>query len=138
MKLFRDLNLRSVVIISGITAISLVAIADEATPDTLVSAITGKDATSWAGLQRYGLKIGGWATAGINYNTDKLLMMMDDALTRLCWALTPLCSFKTVRLAVIHKFHNTTVCSWQIFSLSFCESSSLVTPHKKLSSMVVK
>ena len=70
MKLFRDLNLRSVVIISGITAISLVANADEATPDTLVSAITGKDATSWADLQRYGLKIGGWATAGINYNTD--------------------------------------------------------------------
>ena len=70
MKLFRGLNLRSVLIISGITAISLVAIADEAAPDTLVSAITGKDATSWTGLQRYGLKIGGWATAGINYNTD--------------------------------------------------------------------
>ena len=70
MRLLRYLNLRCVLMISGITAISLVVNADEAMPDGLVSAITGKEATSWAGLQRYGLKIGSWATTGINYNID--------------------------------------------------------------------
>lgn len=70
MTFLRYLNLRSVFVIGGITAISLVANADEATPDGLISTLTGKDATSWASLQRYGLKMGGWAAAGINYNTD--------------------------------------------------------------------
>ena len=69
MKFLLYINWLSVFVIGGM-AISFVANADEAVQNGIISALTGKDATSWAGLQRYGLKIGGWSTAGINYNTD--------------------------------------------------------------------
>ncbi|MEC4748508.1 porin [Methylomicrobium sp. Wu6] len=33
-------------------------------------ALTGRDASSWTGLQKYGVNIGGWAAGGINYNIN--------------------------------------------------------------------
>ena len=36
----------------------------------LLSEYTGKDATAWTGLQSSGWTVGGWGTAGINYNTN--------------------------------------------------------------------
>jgi hypothetical protein len=50
--------------------LSFVASADDATSAGLIAALSGEDASSWTGLQRYGINIGGWAAAGINYNTD--------------------------------------------------------------------
>jgi len=46
-----------------------VASADGA-PAGLIAELSDKDAATWAGLQKYGVNIGGWATAGINYNTN--------------------------------------------------------------------
>lgn len=53
----------------GFMALTLAASADETTPTGLIPALTGRDASSWTGLQKYGVNLGGWATGGINYNT---------------------------------------------------------------------
>lgn len=45
--------------------------AEDAPPAGLFAATAGKDISGWTGLQQYGLNLGGWATAGINYNTDE-------------------------------------------------------------------
>ena len=44
--------------------------AADATPAGIIAEYTGQDATGWAGLAGSGWTIGGWGTAGINYNTD--------------------------------------------------------------------
>ncbi|WP_245549410.1 MULTISPECIES: porin [Methylomicrobium] len=46
-----------------------VASADD-TPTGLIAELSGKEASDWMGLRKYGVTVGGWAAAGINYNTD--------------------------------------------------------------------
>lgn len=54
--------------VCSVLILSNVASADD-TPTGLIQTLSGKDASSWTGLQPYGVTIGGWAAAGINYNT---------------------------------------------------------------------
>jgi hypothetical protein len=54
----------------GLIGLSCPASADDAAPAGMISEYTGQDAAAWAGLQGSGWIIGGWGTAGINYNTD--------------------------------------------------------------------
>jgi len=63
------LNVQSLLGACGFMVITL-ANADEATPAGLISALTDRDTSSWTGLQKYGVNLGGWATAGINYNAN--------------------------------------------------------------------
>jgi hypothetical protein len=43
--------------------------ADQTAPTGLIQTLSGKGASSWVGLQKYGINLGGWGTAGINYNS---------------------------------------------------------------------
>jgi len=54
--------------VCSVLMLNNVASADD-TPTGLIQTLSGKDASSWTGLQPYGVIIGGWAAAGINYNT---------------------------------------------------------------------
>ena len=65
MMFLRSLNFRSLISALGFMVLSFVASADDATPAGLIPALSGEDASSWTGLQRYGINIGGWAAAGI-------------------------------------------------------------------------
>ncbi len=58
--------------ICGVLVFACSASADEADPTAtgLISQYAGKDASSWLGLKNSGWTLGGWGTAGINYNTD--------------------------------------------------------------------
>jgi len=69
MIFLRHANFRSLLGF-GFIAISLAANADDTAPTGLIPALSGKDAAMWTHLQNYGLNVGGWAAAGINYNTD--------------------------------------------------------------------
>lgn len=42
----------------------------DGTPTGLIAELSKKDAAGWTGLQQYGVTLGGWATSGINYNTN--------------------------------------------------------------------
>ncbi len=39
-------------------------------PTGLIEGLSGKQASSWLGLEPYGINLGGWAAAGINHNFD--------------------------------------------------------------------
>jgi hypothetical protein len=54
--------------VCGVVILSILASADVSSTG-LLSELSGKDAASWTGLQPYGVNLGGWAAAGINYNT---------------------------------------------------------------------
>lgn len=66
----RNFHLRSVLSLCGLMSFGYPAGADDAAPSGIISEYTGKDAAAWAGLQGTGWTIGGWGTAGVNYNTD--------------------------------------------------------------------
>ncbi len=69
MLIFRDLKIH---VLRGLWVL-LVSYGDvcaDDAPGGLIADYTGKDVSAWAGLQGSGWTIGGWATAGINYNTD--------------------------------------------------------------------
>jgi hypothetical protein len=66
----RNLNLRCFFVLSGLITFSCSVNCDDSAPSGIISEYTGKDATTWAGLAGSGWTIGGWGTAGINYNTD--------------------------------------------------------------------
>jgi hypothetical protein len=69
----RGLNYPSLLSVCGFMILNFAALAadaDDAEPAGLLASLSGKDASSWAGLQNLGLNLGGWATGGINYNTD--------------------------------------------------------------------
>lgn len=71
--LLRGLNRRALIAASGFIVLNFAALAanaDDATPTGLIQSLSGKDASSWAGLQPLGLNLGGWAATGINYNAD--------------------------------------------------------------------
>lgn len=70
MIFLRSFNLRPVLGLCGLIAINCPVSGDDTEANGLVSQLTGKDANGWAGLQGSGWNFGGWATAGINYNTD--------------------------------------------------------------------
>ncbi len=55
--------------VCGVLIVHNVANAD-GTPTGLIAELSGKDAATWTHLNDYGINIGGWATSGINYNTD--------------------------------------------------------------------
>lgn len=44
--------------------------AENALPNSLIAALSDEDLNSRMGLNRYGLNVGGWASSGINYNTN--------------------------------------------------------------------
>ncbi|MGZ5560816.1 MAG: porin [Methylobacter sp.] len=69
MTSLRCLNFRSLIGFCGLMALNFAASADDATPAGLIQTLSGQDASSWTGLQPYGLNLGGWAAGGINYNT---------------------------------------------------------------------
>ncbi len=66
----RNFNFRSVLGIFGLFVFSCPLSAVDVVPTGLISEYTGKDATAWTGLQSSGWTVGGWGTAGINYNTN--------------------------------------------------------------------
>jgi len=69
----RGLNYPSLLFVCGFMILNFVALAadaDDAEPAGLLVSLSGRDASSWAGLKNLGLNLGGWATGGINYNTD--------------------------------------------------------------------
>ncbi len=70
MKFLRGLNFRLLIGACGLMTLSFTVGADDATPTGAIDALSGKDASSWTGLQRYGVTLGGWAAAGINHNID--------------------------------------------------------------------
>ena len=69
MTFIRCLIFRALIGACVFMVLNLSASADEAGPSGLIQSLSGKDASSWTGLQPYGVNIGGWAAAGINYNT---------------------------------------------------------------------
>ncbi len=70
MTFLRCLNFRALIGACAFMVLNFPASADEAVPPgLLIQTLSGKDASSWTGLQPYGVNIGGWAAAGINYNT---------------------------------------------------------------------
>jgi hypothetical protein len=70
MTWIHSINFHATLSICGLLAITCPVSADDAAPTGLISEYTVKDATTWAGLKDSGWTIGGWGTAGINYNTD--------------------------------------------------------------------
>lgn len=69
----RGLNYPSLSLVCGFMILNfsaLAADADDAVPAGLLATLSGRDASSWTRLQKLGLNLGGWATGGINYNTD--------------------------------------------------------------------
>ena len=69
MTFIRCLIFRALIGACVFMVLNLSASADEAGPSGLIQSLSGKDASSWTGLQPYGVNIGGWAAVGINYNT---------------------------------------------------------------------
>ncbi len=56
--------------IIALTAITLACVADDRESNGLIEELTGKEANAWTGLKNSKWTVGGWAAAGINYNTD--------------------------------------------------------------------
>jgi hypothetical protein len=54
--------------VCSVLMLSNVASAD-GTPAGLIQTLSGKDTSSWTGLQPNGVNLGGWAAAGISHNT---------------------------------------------------------------------
>lgn len=64
-------NFQQFVGVWGVLAVTFAANSDEAAPAAgLIPALTGRNASNWAEIQRYGVNLGGWATAGFNYNAS--------------------------------------------------------------------
>ena len=69
MTFLRCLYFRALIGVCVFMVLNLSASADEAEPSGLIQTLSGKDVSSWTGLQSYGINVGGWAAPGINYNT---------------------------------------------------------------------
>ncbi|MDD5033265.1 MAG: porin [Methylococcaceae bacterium] len=66
----RHLNFRPLFGACALMVLHFTASADDTASTGLIAALTGRDASNWTRLQAYGVNLGGWATAGIHYNTD--------------------------------------------------------------------
>lgn len=72
MTFIPTLNIRTLLGLCGLMALPPMAHADVGTdtPTGLIAALSGNQAGTWTHLQDYGVNIGGWAAAGINYNPN--------------------------------------------------------------------
>lgn len=69
MKARRRMKIGKLIATAILITASLTIHGEEVTPSGFITRISGRDASTWTGLQRYGLSLGGWAAMGINYNT---------------------------------------------------------------------